>query len=910
MTARSDAQALHERKPATVLELDLDYCLNSWGEGVCTAGRTTESGTAQAGTATTLTLRAAASAVDDTFNGMFLALRTGPGSVQSRKITDYVGASKVATLEFPWRVNRVARSEEIDLWSGPATVAANTYADPDGVVTLDTLTDDDAGNFEARSPGSMTVPNDSATYVLSALVKKDLLATHRSGWNIALSGGTPVNVNARFAQDGSNLASCTAVDVGYGLLLVTATITNNTSGNTTLNISAYPATAATKGGADNVAGVGSMTMGRLHVRLSTESGDYIKTGAAAIVLPTSATTYDVLNRANACYNVFSGASPCQDKPNFLKGTKVIKFCDRGMTIPGEQIRPYILKVSATPTEIDPVKCLSARSQTTVTMADEPCRDDLDKYAEQRSAPAGGTYWTRLLARNPNAIGRFARARRGYAVLPWDWSTFQTELYVIEVMKGPAKDDTVQVTVSDAIKLLDRVMLPVATGGKLVAALPAVENTGFLQSATSTTALLATAASAVDDIYNGMELHIVGGLGFGQKRVITDYAGSTRTCTVSAWSVTPDSTSIYEVGHLSLNVGTGKGAEYADPVATGRQEFVCIGDEVIRYTARSGDVLSWPDTSYREQFDTVREDHKIGDGVQQCLAFVNDPATFAVQNIMNRGAIEDAYIDTAKLAELETQWYGAKALITACITHPEKGSGLLADLLVDLNLMVWWHPVEQRVQAEVNAPVLGAVDAYTDEDFVLDSTEVEKLDKHRLTRSAVYFDLASATADAKKATNYRTVFLYVDADSEGPNGYDDVRADVRYSRWMKTANAVFVGGVAGRRLRSRNTAPVKLKAELDPRSEPVLGALVDLTTRKIPGADGNAVLQKHRVVKVVDAGARFNVEFRSTSFGRRYGFICPNGYPAYASASADQRLRAFIAANSGSMSDGSSAYLII
>jgi hypothetical protein len=71
--------------------------------------------------------------------------------------------------------------------------------------------------------------------------------------------------------------------------------------------------------------------------------------------------------------------------------------------------------------------------------------------------------------------------------------------------------------------------------------------GVLQSATATTAVLATTASPTDGVYVGSLLTIQSGTGTGQTREITAYVGSTNTATVdSAWTVTPDATSSYAV----------------------------------------------------------------------------------------------------------------------------------------------------------------------------------------------------------------------------------------------------------------------------------------------------------------------------------------------------------------------------
>lgn len=66
---------------------------------------TTESGTAQAGGASTITLAAGESGTDDAYNGMTVEITGGTGSGQVRHITDYVGSTKVATVDAAWSAN-------------------------------------------------------------------------------------------------------------------------------------------------------------------------------------------------------------------------------------------------------------------------------------------------------------------------------------------------------------------------------------------------------------------------------------------------------------------------------------------------------------------------------------------------------------------------------------------------------------------------------------------------------------------------------------------------------------------------------------------------------------------------------------------------------------------------------------
>lgn len=60
---------------------------------------------ATAGAATTITLDAAASAVDDFYNGCLIKIVAGTGVGQRRWITDYVGSTKVATIDTAWATN-------------------------------------------------------------------------------------------------------------------------------------------------------------------------------------------------------------------------------------------------------------------------------------------------------------------------------------------------------------------------------------------------------------------------------------------------------------------------------------------------------------------------------------------------------------------------------------------------------------------------------------------------------------------------------------------------------------------------------------------------------------------------------------------------------------------------------------
>jgi len=81
------------------------------GDAAWTGGATTsDSGTAQAGAAGSITLQSGASAIDNTYIGQLVFINSGTGAGQSRAIDGYTGSSKIATIIGTWATNPDATS--------------------------------------------------------------------------------------------------------------------------------------------------------------------------------------------------------------------------------------------------------------------------------------------------------------------------------------------------------------------------------------------------------------------------------------------------------------------------------------------------------------------------------------------------------------------------------------------------------------------------------------------------------------------------------------------------------------------------------------------------------------------------------------------------------------------------------
>tara|TARA_R110002072_G_scaffold73468_3_gene174961 strand:- start:9156 stop:11351 length:2196 start_codon:yes stop_codon:yes gene_type:complete len=69
---------------------------------ITASSATTETGTAQAGAANTITVKSASSYSDDQPNGMFITLTSGTGSGQTRHVEDFVASTKILTVYPAW----------------------------------------------------------------------------------------------------------------------------------------------------------------------------------------------------------------------------------------------------------------------------------------------------------------------------------------------------------------------------------------------------------------------------------------------------------------------------------------------------------------------------------------------------------------------------------------------------------------------------------------------------------------------------------------------------------------------------------------------------------------------------------------------------------------------------------------
>ena len=109
----------------------------------------TDSGTAQAGGGSTITLRSGAVATDDYYNKQLLSIVAGTGAGQSEYISDYTGSSRVATMAAAWLTVPDATSVYVIKPGGTIPGASAPTADQNAAAVWNKLVADhsSAGSF-------------------------------------------------------------------------------------------------------------------------------------------------------------------------------------------------------------------------------------------------------------------------------------------------------------------------------------------------------------------------------------------------------------------------------------------------------------------------------------------------------------------------------------------------------------------------------------------------------------------------------------------------------------------------------------------------------------------------------------------------------------------------------------------
>lgn len=558
-----------------------------------------------------------------------------------------------------------------------------------------------------------------------------------------------------------------------------------------------------------------------------------------IDLDTCANTYGVLPCTasrpvgSECYNTFE---TCQDKPNFVKGVKTLRFCEDIAGLPlslGAIPSIPVGGVKLDPTIIDPAKTLGVRAKVTIQIKDFPHHDrGIDPYVATRSyePTTRGTFFGKLIARNPNYEGRPLRVIVGYLDDDGVFQAGDTRLYIIDKINGPGANSSVTLIAKDILKLAEdkRSKTPRANDGKIVAEIT--------DSATTLT------------------------LGAGQGAA-------------------------YVPSILPPTIYPAQG--------TIRRNVIRIDKELMTFTIL-GDVM----TIVRGQFGTDAKRHSSGASVQQCVHYLDVNAVDIAKDLLVN-ADYGAGIDPAFIPDLDWKaeadiWLQFNEY-TRVLSKPEGINKLLSELCEQSLISMWWNERQQRVELKSMSPPLDVttIPTLTDDSSILKGTlKTERLTEQRISQIWLYNELEDQADDNKKTESYERVDIRIDLDSEGDNSFGDKREKLLLGTWLTDVSTAVKIDVTTKTINKFRRSPVKAKFSLDAKDSDIwTGSVIFVETDQIQDATGQLSKIIMLVTKAREASHGTTIEYEATTafdYQVNWARWVPDGIPDHGVASDEEK----------------------
>lgn len=338
-------------------------------------------------------------------------------------------------------------------------------------------------------------------------------------------------------------------------------------------------------------------------------------------------------------------------------------------------------------------------------------------------------------------------------------------------------------------------------------------------------------------------------------------------------------------------------------------FLTIGSEIMAF-ARVADTF----TVTRGQKGTTAANHTAADTVQQAWTCSNARLDdVASELILDFTTTPSSWVPTAEWEAEVTRW-GASILLTTTVTSPTP-VGTLVGELADLGCNIIPDERAGEIRLRMNRPIDGdTVYSVTDENAY--SITQEDREEDRVTQ--VYFvhkraDPTKGVGNGDDVSNYLRRALTVNPDAVAI--YGDVRTRTIRTRWLDQGDDTTVAIVSWQLLRRFEKSPMRVKCLIDARDKAILlSDVVQLRTDDLASTVGEVTTRLMQVIGRSEPTPyhTVEVELQRFEFSGRFGFITPDTYPVFGSATdAEKEAGAWIV-DEGTLlfPDGTGPYRII
>ena len=503
--------------------------------------------------------------------------------------------------------------------------------------------------------------------------------------------------------------------------------------------------------------------------------------------------------------------------------------------------PALISVSSAPTEIVPTKGISLRSNVMIKLRDFASTDTgADDYAASRDyiTTDQGTYFEKLLARNPHYVGRTVEVFDGYVA--YDGSVQAQDgkkKYIIDSMF--LDNDVLTIKCKDPMTLAD----------ELKAKVPVPSN--FSLGETLNTSTHNHINLKFDDI-------ALDGTVAADKAKVTDYFGADN--------------------------------------ATG---FVRINDEILAYRVDVSGNEAALDITGRNEWGTKgnTEAYDAGDTVQKCLAFgeydgsgtavtINDVAfeLLVTQAGVPAKTCNNTTGGVYSWVDEKNNWLSTFRIDTI-LSEPKEVNKQLSQLGGMVGVNFFYDDLSSQIVMRAETPEIDTtgIVRVTDDHIIEDSYKLIQADKDRISRVYYYYNERNSVEDRDKPKSFKNLYVNIDSDSETAFEYNKESNKVIYGWGVK--NTATATSVSQRLLNRFKKTPITCTFKLDASYDQLsTGDHFYLSTRHITDIYGAPKIQTEMQVlstKFDSKNQQFLIKAKQFRFGTvNTGISTANDVAAY------------------------------
>lgn len=342
--------------------------------------------------------------------------------------------------------------------------------------------------------------------------------------------------------------------------------------------------------------------------------------------------------------------------------------------------------------------------------------------------------------------------------------------------------------------------------------------------------------------------------------------------------------------------------------------VRIGDELIKYSTVNSTAFLLGSTGARGhnvgRIITNSTSHSENTKIQLCYTTTDINVWDIMEDVLvNEVGISTADIDQTGAEAERDQWLLAFNF-TGVISKPMKASKVLEELQEQSLSNLWWSDEEQVVRFKVFAPPSpGTTVAELNDTANIMSIKTDNNEISRVSRVVVNFGKKRLDDDDDPEA-YEFGLVLKSTDSEAADQYNQQAIKTINSRWTTSES---IAGAVGNRLKNRFRDPAKrCDIMLELKDSTIITAdIVNITSTGVVGTDGFALDSRPFQVtaKKQESEGSFKYEIVDTGMSNRVGFIAPDGFPDYSSATDAQKKYCFISDTAFQMSNGDPSYYI-